>query len=321
MTALTGQTQGGALPAVSVARQPSDGSGSEAGGTTGPPEILGRYTHLTDPGSILVSGWNRSGENSLALTVHWPPVTGERPYDPRVLAQTVRQSGLVVAHAEYGVPLDHQTVLSFLDFTIPDRLPPGGGKAARLDVDVLVSPAGDTGRARRSLRMCFLLRHEGVTIARADSEFGWIPPRVYRRLRGDRMPAVWGAWELPEPLDPARVGRADAGGVLLSPTGEPNRWRLRNDVSDTALFDHPVDHVPGLVLVEAADQAAHAVLGPRAFRAGEIATRYFRYVDFDRPCLIEARTLPAEPGRFALAVDGTQDAEVAFSTVLRGPAD
>ncbi|WP_420709665.1 MULTISPECIES: ScbA/BarX family gamma-butyrolactone biosynthesis protein [unclassified Streptomyces] len=284
--------------------------------------MLGRYTHLTRPGSVLVTGWSRVGEDSLTLGVHWPPAAGERPYDPRVLTQTIRQSGLVVAHAEYGVPLDHQTVLSFLDFTLSDRLPPSGGKeAARLDVDVRVSPSGTAGRARRSLRMRFRLRHEGVTFARAESEFGWIPPRVYRRLRGDRMPAVWGGWELPEPVDPARVGRTCAGDVLLSPTGEPHRWRLRNDVTNTTLFDHPVDHVPGLALVEAADQAAHAVLGARALRADDIATRYLRYVDFDRPCLLRARALPAEPGRFALAVDGTQDAELAFSAVLRGPAD
>ncbi|MFD3945995.1 ScbA/BarX family gamma-butyrolactone biosynthesis protein [Streptomyces sp. NPDC058579] len=293
------------MPAVSVAHVP----------------VLGRYTHLTVPESILVTDWRRTGDHSLVLDVRWPAVTGTRPYDPRVLAQTIRQSGLVTAHAEYGVPLDHQTVLRFLDITVANPFPLAGGEPVHLNVDVEVSPAGEAGRARRHLRMRFHLRHKGAMVARADSEFGWIPPQVYRRLRGDRMPGDWGLWDLPEAVDPARVGRVRTTEVLLSPTGEAHRWHLRNDVTDTILFDHPVDHVPGLVLLEAADQAAFAALGPRALRTDDIATRFFRYVDFVRPCLLEARTLPGEPGRFALAVEGTQGAELAFSAVLRGPAE
>ncbi|MEU7115916.1 ScbA/BarX family gamma-butyrolactone biosynthesis protein [Streptomyces sp. NPDC046182] len=306
------------MPAVSVATCPSGGLHAASSSTTDRSATLGRYTHLTIRESILVTSWKRTGEHSLTLRVHWPSASAGRPYDPRVLNQTIRQSGLVVAHAEYDVPLDHQTLLRFLDITVADRFPIPHGQAAHLDVDVTVARSKGGQRARSSLHMDFHLRHGGVTVARAESEFGWISPQVYRRVRGEHLSVDWGSWPLPHAADPARVGRADVTDVLLSPTEEPQRWQLRNDVANTMLFDHAVDHVPGLALMEAADQAAHAALGPVAFRPTDVSTSYVRYVEFDRPCWIEAEVLPAEPGRFAVAVNGTQDGARAFSAVFRG---
>jgi hypothetical protein len=102
--------------------------------------------------------------------------------------------------------------------------------------------------------------------------------------------------------------------VVLAPTAVPHRWQLRNDVSNVLLFDHPVDHVPGLVLWEAAQQAAHALLAPRTSLPVSVATSYLRYVEFDQPCLIEAHVLsPEGPGRFAVRVTGTQADAPAFT--------
>ncbi|MFD0381589.1 AfsA-related hotdog domain-containing protein [Streptomyces stramineus] len=39
------------------------------------------------------------------------------------------------------------------------------------------------------------------------------------------------------------------------PTSDPRQWLLRHPFANTVLYDHPVDHVPGLVLIEAAHQA------------------------------------------------------------------
>ncbi len=159
-------------------------------------------------------------------------------------------------------------------------------------------------------------------VVRADTEFCWISPAAYRRVRGDRLAGAWGEWPLPAPVEPALVGRGHASDVLLAATHVPNRWQLRNDVSNVLLFDHPVDHVPGLVLWEAAQQAAQALLAPSTSLPVSVATTYLRYVEFDQPCLIDARVLgPEGPGRFAVRVTGIQGDATAFtadiSTVAR----
>ncbi|MEV0533892.1 ScbA/BarX family gamma-butyrolactone biosynthesis protein [Kitasatospora sp. NPDC050463] len=287
--------------------------------STPSPTLLGAYAHLRRETSILVAGWERLGADEFGLDVRWPAVQVDLPYDPRILAQTIRQSGLVVAHAEYDVPLTHQTVLSTLDFTIdPDfRLP--RGRTATLDVRVTVSSAERSRRAVSALRMGILVRCDGAPVARADSEFGWISPAAYRRVRGDGLGVRWGAWPLPEPIAAGLVGRLRSTDVALAPGDRPHRWLLRNDPANHLLFDHPVDHVPGLALLEAAAQAAQALYGRSPFLPTGVATGYRRYVELDRPCWIEAEYVPGgHPALRTVRVTGTQDGEQAFRVEFTG---
>ncbi|MEV4738718.1 ScbA/BarX family gamma-butyrolactone biosynthesis protein [Streptomyces sp. NPDC049555] len=291
----------------------------EAQSSTPPPHaLLGAYAHLRRPESLLVTDWEPTGAHEFALAVRWPAAGGPLPYDPRVLAQTVRQTGLVVAHGAYGVPLTHQTMLNALEFTVAPDLR-AADRPCALAVEVTVAEPADSRSSARSLRMGFHILRDGVTAARAHSEFRWIAPRVYARVRGSHATVDWGSWPLPEPIPAGLAGRASAADVVLAPGDAPHRWLLRNDTANTALFDHPVDHVPGLALLEAADQAAHALLAPDSPVTLRIAASYRKYVEFDRPCWIEATPLPAAaPGRYAVRVTGTQDGEETFAVDFSG---
>ncbi|MFI7504686.1 ScbA/BarX family gamma-butyrolactone biosynthesis protein [Streptomyces sp. NPDC049687] len=279
-------------------------------------EKLGEYTHLRHAAAILIRACRPAGPDAFTLTARWPAHVGPGPYDPRLMAQTIRQSGLLVAHAEYGVPTGHQTLLNSLNITAE----PGfhAGEAADFEVDVAVTR---TGRRAASLAMEFRIRRDGATVCLADAEFGWVSPAAYRRVRGRHSTVGWGEWSLPEPVAPELVDRAADDDVLLGACADSarHRWQLRNDVSNTVLFDHPVDHVPGLVLLEAAQQAACAAAGPAPVELTDIAINYARYVEFDEPCSIEARRLTTLlPNWYAVAVTGRQGGEVAFEARLRG---
>ncbi|MEV7281332.1 ScbA/BarX family gamma-butyrolactone biosynthesis protein [Streptomyces sp. NPDC093111] len=275
---------------------------------------LAAYAHLRREEHLLVTGWERRSDREVALGVRWPAVQGELAYDPRILAQTVRQTGLVVAHAAHDVPLTHQTMLSTLDFAIAPGLRVPRGQASALDVQVTVRGGGGGRRGSSALHMTFRILSDGDQVAGAESEFTWMSERVYARVRGARRDLPWGAWELPPPVDAALVGRAAPAEVMLAAGDRPHRWLLRNDPGDRLLFDHPVDHVPGLALLEAADQAARALRAPALFEPLAIEASYRRYVEFDRPCWITAGPLP-EPG--AVRVVGTQDGETAFRVDFR----
>ncbi|WP_330349516.1 AfsA-related hotdog domain-containing protein [Streptomyces sp. NBC_00582] len=362
----------------------------------GPMAKLGEYTHLRHTPAILVRDWRRQGPDTFTVTVRWPEYQGPGAYDPRLLTQTIRQSGLLVAHAAYGVPTGHQTLLSRLTITAEPGL--RARTASEFEVDIAVTRTG--GRSA-SLAMEFRIRRGGATVCLADTEFGWVSPAAYRRVRGSHLTVDWGRWPLPAPVAPVLVGRAEDRDVLLSPAGREetgaapasagtedtgvlptaagakdtgaltaadakdtavvaavgvedtgvltavgtedtgvltaanakvtgvvaaagtaehqHRWRLRNDVSHTLLFDHPVDHVPGLVLLEAAHQAAQAVASPTPLDVTHIAIGYERYVEFDEPCWIQARPLPTlVPHWFAVAVTGHQGGQLAFQARLRG---
>ncbi|WP_169922590.1 ScbA/BarX family gamma-butyrolactone biosynthesis protein [Streptomyces lushanensis] len=285
--------------------------------STPPPTLLGAYAHLKRDESVLVTGWEQVGAHEFTVGVGWPAVEEDLPYDPRLLTQTIRQSGLVIAHAAYEVPLTHHTMLGSLDFTVTPgfRLP--RDRSSTLDVRITAAETGGGRRAGGSLRLGFHILRGGATVARAASEFRWISPPVYRRVRGARLSVDWGSWPLPEPVDAQLAGRASAADVVLAPGDRPRRWLLRNDTGNHLLFDHPVDHVPGLALLEAAYQAAHALTAPAPFVAGRVAITYDRYVEFDRPCWIEAESLPAPgPALCAVRVSGTQGGERAFQVLF-----
>ncbi|MER6347024.1 ScbA/BarX family gamma-butyrolactone biosynthesis protein [Streptomyces sp. NPDC001595] len=293
--------------------QPFHAHRDDAG--TSLPARLGEYTHLRHDESVLVQDWHQESTHTFTVRVQWPARSGAHPYDPRLLTQTIRQSGLLVAHAAYDVPTRHQTLLNTLNITVEPGFEARAG--ADLQVDVAVTRTG--GRSA-GLAMEFRIRRGEETVCLADTEFGWVSPGAYRRLRGRTFhDSDWGSWPLPRPVAPYLVGRREDNDVLLAPDGTSNRWQLRCDISNILLFDHPVDHVPGLVLLEAAEQAARAASGARPVEITDLSISYQRYVEFDEPCLIQAQPLPTLlPGWLAFEITGFQRDEPAFRARLRG---
>lgn len=281
-------------------------------------DVHEEYVHLRRSDMLLLTSWQRTEHGEFSLSARWPAPDSGLSYDPRMLTQTVRQSGLVIAHAAYGAPLSDHTVLNYFDFTVAPGFDVPGGTPCDLTVEVTVKDAKERGRKVSSLDMEFRIYREGRLAVRADSEFGWLSTRVYRRLRGDHFTVDWNAWPLPAPVDPRTVDRVDPSDVVLAAGDRPLHWQLRNDVSNTVLYDHPVDHVPGLALMEAADQAARAALHPDPFEVTTVTNAFERYTELDRPCWIEAEVLASASGETSVEVTATQDGTAVFRSRLSG---
>ncbi|MFJ8861123.1 ScbA/BarX family gamma-butyrolactone biosynthesis protein [Streptomyces sp. NPDC102451] len=277
------------------------------------------YVHLGRADMVFLTAWRSLEDGEFSLSARWPAPAEDLPYDPRVLTQTIRQSGLVIAHAAYGVPLSDQTLLHYFDFTVAAGFTVPPGRPCDLAVEVSVTEPKKRGRTVSSLGMDVRVLQGDSLVARADSEFGWISPRAYLRLRGEHLAVDWNAWPLPAPDDPRTVRRPAPSDVVLAPGERPLHWQLRNDVENVVLYDHPVDHVPGLVLMEAAHQAANAALYPASFEPTTVTSSFEQYTEFDRPCWIEAEVLPAGPGETSVLVTATQDGKTVFRGRLSGP--
>jgi hypothetical protein len=287
------------------------------------------YVHRAALAEVFPTDWERRGENRFAVRAQWPrshPLFASRAearYDPTVVAETVRQAGLLVCHAELGVPLDYRFLMHELGFKAePGRL--GVGCApAMLEIDV--SCVEVTRRAGRlsALRYETMLLREGELLGTGSASASVIAPAVYRRMRGHGVTALDRPVPLPDPAPPARVGRTSPEDVVLSPVGEPNRWLLRVDTLHPVLFDHPVDHAPGMTLVEAARQAALAAFDRPGTRITGMACSFPRYAELDAPCVIETCLLPrGTDGLECALVTGHQHERSVFSaTVCVAPAD
>ncbi|MER7155131.1 AfsA-related hotdog domain-containing protein, partial [Streptomyces lydicus] len=134
---------------------------------------------------------------------------------------------------------------------------------------------------------------------------------------GEQLTARRTLGPLPTCVPPRLTGSTSEHDVLLSPTDRPDSWLLRIAPGHAAVVNPANDHVPGMVLLDAAQQAAHALTAPGTFVPYAFNTTFHRYAEHGTPCAIEARRVPsALPGTTAVQVTGSQDGHPVFVSTL-----
>ncbi len=272
---------------------------------------------------VLLRTWLETSPGRCELTARWPrghdfyrPSRGS--YDPLLLAETVRQAVPLLSHAVHDVPREYKQAWEEFSFTVE----PAASRVTASDEVRLVVSCSDV--VRRGSRFAGMTMESEVYLGKrlmgiAHTRFNNQPAAVYRRLRGsyaDLEAAQEGCLPVGPPVDPRRVGRTSPDDVVLSPAlgGErPGRWLLRVDPAHPVLFDHVVDHVPGMLLLEAARQAAHDVGGPGTVVIG-MRTDFVRYVEFDAPAVVVAgEPVPAGTDRRRIPLRIEQDGVQVFT--------
>jgi hypothetical protein len=252
-----------------------------------------QLVHRAAVAETFLTGWSRTAADRFSVSAQWPRAHGlhvsadRSAYDPLLVVETVRQSGTLIAHTEYDVPLDHHFVLREFEVdTFPQHLAVGA-VPAELTVEVAFVDVQYRGRRPVGAVYTADVRRGGERVATATRvAFTCTGEPVYRRLRGGRTPATVAALPLPSALPAAAVGRALSADVVLAPPERPGRWQLRVDTAHPVFFDHPLDHVPGMLLLEAARQAVRAHTGgTRSPVSFHIA--FHQYAELDEPTWIE----------------------------------
>jgi 2-oxo-3-(phosphooxy)propyl 3-oxoalkanoate synthase len=291
----------------------------------GPVPPLHEYVRKREPSEILVHGWRSDTAHSHVVTVRWPRshvfyTLYENAVSPLLFMESIRQALAVLSHTVHQIPLDHRLGWEYARSCVAASAFRRGRVPAAVDIRIT-----HTAVDRRRLGS---VRVTAQVDATSDGAYlGWArigyithPPVIYRRLRGQYADAdaAFARALPPAPAVPAdRVGRARVRDVVLSPAADPYRWRLRVDTAHQVLFDHPHDHLPGMILLEAAAQATQAAAVPQRVLPVAFDTTFARYVELDQPCWIDAA--PAAPdslGRPRLKVDAIQDGQVVASTLV-----
>jgi hypothetical protein len=257
-----------------------------------------QYVHKAALAEVLLTGWQPAGEDSFTITAQWPRAhsfytSSDGRHDPLLFAETVRQIFPLLSHVAYDVPLGHHLIWDRFRYAVAAaalRIEPRPAEVTlRVDCFDVVRRRGRVAAVSLHVEA---LRDGGVRLGTADARFTSHAPAVYRRLRGPHASPSPLAVPLPPPVPAAHVGHERLQNVVLSATDSARRWQLRADTAHPVLFDHPVDHIPGALLLETARQAAHAVARPaRAVPVGMSAT-FSRFAELDAPCWVEATTAP-----------------------------
>lgn len=271
---------------------------------------------------VLPIGWERHSDTQFTVSVRWPlrhryfgPVNGR--YPSQLILETIRQCGLVLSHTGLGVPPGHHFVMWDLRHRAWPRRLLTGGTDAMIDVEVQVSELKKRSGFPGEVTLQMVLRRGERIVATGSTRYSLMSPAAYRRMRGGAVPIDLPTLlprKLPRALPAASVCRKEDRDVVLAPGEHEGQWLLRADTSNPALFDHANDHIPGMVLVEAAHQAAHALALRAPFVPGSSELCFTRYAEFGAPIVIEAE--PSGDG--GLRVTGLQEGNSLFTAQFDG---
>lgn len=292
------------------------------------PYVAKELVHRRHADQVLLTGIRQVEEHTFTVTARWPgghqfhgPVTGAWS-DPQLLIETIRQAGLLLCHESYALPLKQRFVLQGVSCAADEEklLPQFEPTDLRLEVSCAEVQA--RGDVLKGMRMTAEVYRDEERVGVGTLPFTCLPPPVYARLRGEvpfsddpGLPA------LPAPVSSWSVGRVRSRDVLLAPTAWDATWELRVERDHPVIYDHPLDHVSGMAIIESMRQAAQLATGLPLAQSPSLETSFTRYVEHSTPCLITTGT-PEQlgDGRVAVSVQALQDGtEAARGKVVLRP--
>jgi hypothetical protein len=254
-------------------------------------------------------------------------------YDPLLMIEAARQAGVLASHRFFGVSTDNAFIFGSMSFWTVDleqlRIGPW---PARYVYELTRREAPATPLGLDPLRFDITGWLDDAPVLSGWGEGFFIPRSTYAGLRAmsggtaDIAEAISRHLEnpLPTPADLDLVGRVNPRNVVVTtpvvtvngPTVE-TVCEVIVDPNHPGLFDHPQDHVPGMVLLEGLRQSAVASAAllsgqdGRTFILDRLSTKFSRFAELGEPLYCrttftagryEAARLTLEQGGETLAV-------------------
>lgn len=300
--------------------------GNLASGPGAPPRtttVPSEYVHRSSMAEVFLTSCRRTGDTRFTLTGQWPRAHAffngpDRRHDPLQAAETMKQVALYLAHAELGVPGGHRFVPCDLSFTThPDELAIGE-VPSELSIDADCADLVGKGSRLVEFGLDITIRRDGRVLATGAVRFVCVSPGAYHRLRGTAPKSL--PVHRPAEAAPAVFGRNLRRDVVLASSDHPGRWLLDPDPHHPVLFDIGDDHIPPMVLMEAARQATLGLLVPDcSLTLTAMTTEFLSYAEFGGPCWIEAAPLfVQQAGIMSVLVTGRQDGRRVFASQVSG---
>ena len=213
-----------------------------------------KFVHKSAIAEVLINDSLMVSDGSYLVASQWPRQHHFYPLAEGrgllgLLAETMRQGIFVVCHQHLGVPLGRHFLMDRLVVTLHGSVPTSAVNATEVAVkfklDQLVHSAGEL----RTLTFDADFSAAGRVFGSGRGELRIVKSAVFTRLRTGRSQtssALMGAGSDPE-------------SIAVSVSGDC--WKVRIPFKHPVFFDHPLDHVPGMLIIEAIQQSVQSVHG------------------------------------------------------------
>ncbi|MGX4691114.1 AfsA-related hotdog domain-containing protein [Streptomyces sp. JNUCC 63] len=242
---------------------------------------------------------------------------GHMAVDPVLLLECARQAETYGAHRHLGVDGDTKFVLQSWSMRLPGLFTARSGDPVELTMEVATDRPAGASAAARSVTYDMRLLFSGREVGEVRMAVGYLSSATYSFIRSKRRgsPPVSSddVAAVPATVAARDVGRASpVNALLVDPVrdGDGITAGVRVPSDNPSMFDHAQDHLPGMVLTEAARQAA-LLAGARLLGQSADATTlvgfdlgFVRFAELDAPTTVSA--VPERDG------DGMRTFRVAF---------
>lgn len=222
-----------------------------------------------------------------------------RQPDALLLLECCRQAETLAAHTVLGLGADTRFVLK--DWSMELTATPiraHAGYPVELAIVAELSDAVMRGKEARGMTYEMTMLVDEVLVGTTRLRVGYLPPMLYSALRHQRRgkpPLTSDEYVHPaghQAVAPLRVGRTDPRNVVLADLrqqADVTSATLYAPVSHPSMFDHPLDHVPGMVLTEAARQLALLASDAPAAELATLQATFHHHTELDAPVTLTAR--------------------------------
>lgn len=228
--------------------------------------VARELVHRDSVAEVLLTDVRRGRNGGYEAAASWPrshPTFsrgGGDLHSPLMIVETLRQLGIYIPLRYFAVSPDARLLITDLFFALDPSAEPRAVSGAT-GVTCLVR----AGEVRRELdgtvcglRLQVSYLAGGVPFAQAGGGARFLSAEQYAVVRAGRTAPVVPGWPRSAPVrrpDPRSLGVAGAYDVMIAADG-PALLVEPADTGHPFFFDHATDHVPGMILLEAARQAA-----------------------------------------------------------------
>ena len=298
-------------PPLTAAGAPTRRAALEASTASWTP-VDRRLVHKTAASEVLATGVVSVSCDLVAVASRWPDghhLFDRRPGTPGhvlLLVETIRQAGLCLAHHHLAVPVGEQFVFHRIRARL--AVPVAGPALPPEPTTTLLQPTLRHRAGRPSAAELAVEIWRGPTLwATASAGFSWLGRPVFDRLRAAGRAAATATGLIPCPRD-GTLAEQDDTVVRRFPVGV--------DRGDPTFFDHEVDHLPGMLLIDAALRAAAADGRGAGARPAGVDLAFDRFAELDVPTWALTEPAPADDGPATTVVLAQQHGVVASGRVL-----
>ncbi len=252
--------------------------------------------HKSSANQVMLLGVELHEDGSMGIDVGLSeahPSAGMLPSCSTLLGvELMRQCAIAYAHLGAGVPRDWAFLMNEITFSWQDGYVPHTAEEFTGNAEVRLHAVKKRKGQVSDLQLDVEYIRDGLVWGRGSGDFSVLPPRAYQAIRRN-----------------APIATAESTGPLGAVLAEARKGpealeaRLVWNQEDRFIFDHPSDHVSGMLLANALLQAHLVLAGSQAV---DFSLSCVSFAEHDAPVHVVARLAGADRSRISITQSGRE---------------